>query len=717
MSCEQSRDQLAFQPLRVAGNEIQYRKKTCCNGPIVTANCPVSFLTMSKSRHQLLLIVYLGFVIYGSLVPLAFHPLAFDVAWERFLDIPWLSLGAISRADWIANIILYIPLSLLLISRLSRSGSRTTGLNIAITLLICLMLAICIEFAQVYFPPRTVSLNDLLAEFLGTAMGIASWLIFGRRMRRWGNRVARGDRSAFESLLWAYLLFYLLVSLFPFDFVVSMHELQAKLRSGTVGLVFASSGCGAVLICAAKFIIEALLTVPIGLLLAGRMRGQGGSCFLPFLVGMVLGLSVEAVQMLIISGVSQGFSAIPKSLGVVAGYVLYANSGALKAMIARFKPGSLVVGLSVPYLIGLLVANDWFRADWVTSAEAAEDLSQVHFLPFYYHYYTTETVAMASLLFNAFLYSPIGFAFAFIQKAARKRSYVLTAIVAASLAFLIEGARLFQSGEHADPTNIIIALGSAMLAQLIAAQVLSLDVGAAQSLDRKPEVGGSTQPSRRAVDPGALFRGTPSWRAAMGLVLISVAAISLYTMPFAKPFLMVAGAVLLLLQFLFPLAWLYVLPIIVTVLDLAPWSGWFFWDEADALLLLMVGGLLFTHAPSRLFTSKGSRVIVVLLLASWGGAALMPVLPVPAIDMNSFNNYFSSFNALRVGKGFFWALIFMPFLAIVASDKDARSALMRGVLVGAGLLAGWVIVERQWFSGILDLSNDFRVTASFSTLR
>ena len=37
-----------------------------------------------------------------------------------------------------------------------------------------------------------------------------------------------------------------------------------------------------------------------------------------------------------------------------------------------------------------------------------------------------------------------------------------------------------------------------------------------------------------------------------------------------------------------PALWLFVLPALLPVLDLAPWTGWFFFEEIDLLLLLTV---------------------------------------------------------------------------------------------------------------------------------
>ena len=56
---------------------------------------------------------YSAFVIYGSLVPLHFQRQPLDEAWAYFQQIPYLDLGIGSRADWVANILLFVPLAFL----------------------------------------------------------------------------------------------------------------------------------------------------------------------------------------------------------------------------------------------------------------------------------------------------------------------------------------------------------------------------------------------------------------------------------------------------------------------------------------------------------------------------------------------------------------------------------------------------------------------------
>ena len=55
-------------------------------------------------------LAYAVFVVYGSLVPLDFHYRPLAAAWDAFLQTPYLHLDVGSRADWVANILLYIPL-------------------------------------------------------------------------------------------------------------------------------------------------------------------------------------------------------------------------------------------------------------------------------------------------------------------------------------------------------------------------------------------------------------------------------------------------------------------------------------------------------------------------------------------------------------------------------------------------------------------------------
>ena len=51
---------------------------------------------------------FTGIAIYGSLVPWHFRPTDWQSAAARFAEAPYLDLGIGSRADWVANILLFM---------------------------------------------------------------------------------------------------------------------------------------------------------------------------------------------------------------------------------------------------------------------------------------------------------------------------------------------------------------------------------------------------------------------------------------------------------------------------------------------------------------------------------------------------------------------------------------------------------------------------------
>ena len=156
-------------------------------------------------------LAYSAFVVYGSLVPLDFHPLPFGQVWQAFSNAPFLDLGVESRADWIANGVLYVPVGLLGARALGRGRP---GLFAALaSLILASLLAFVVEFAQVCFPPRTVSQNDLLAECLGSLVGV----LFAPRIGSWIDRLRSAwsvDGARLQAILLpAYALAYVLFCL------------------------------------------------------------------------------------------------------------------------------------------------------------------------------------------------------------------------------------------------------------------------------------------------------------------------------------------------------------------------------------------------------------------------------------------------------------------------------------------------------------------------
>lgn len=293
-----------------------------CAGPEVGKSCPErreAPYSAHRGHRFLAFLAYLAFVVYGSLVPFDYRDHSLHQALEQFRHIAYLNLGVASRADWIANIVLYVPLAFLgcvsiLGLRAERRSRRTLGVLFVFAL--CVGVAVAVEFTQIFFAPRTVSLNDLLAETLGTLIGIALWSLRRQQIADLWDAFARGGRQSVVAAATAYGVAYVVLSLFPYDFVLSGHELAWKPASGNQGWLIAS-GCGSWLRCGAGLVGDAVAIAPLGLFLG--LLAPAANYRKVFWAGVLLGVVLELLQLFLASGVSQGLSVIMRGLGLMGG--------------------------------------------------------------------------------------------------------------------------------------------------------------------------------------------------------------------------------------------------------------------------------------------------------------------------------------------------------------------------------------------------------------
>lgn len=194
-----------------------------------------------RNLYMIWLAAYFVLVIYGSLVPLQVRPVAWATAVEQFRDIRYLQLDEVSRADWVANILLFIPLAYLATAVLTL-GVRSWPVRGAAALAVTgcsAALSAAIEFAQIWFWPRTVSLNDIVAESIGGAIGAVLWLLLGITIHSWlaAYLTPQRRRTQIDQLLEFYLVGLVIYSLLPLDLTISPAELYHKYRDGKIVLI------------------------------------------------------------------------------------------------------------------------------------------------------------------------------------------------------------------------------------------------------------------------------------------------------------------------------------------------------------------------------------------------------------------------------------------------------------------------------------------------
>ena len=664
---------------------------------------------------------YLLFVVYGSLVPLNYHYHPLREAWAQFEHIRYLNLGTGERADWVANIVLYVPLSFFLSAWMGRDPVRVAGrwLGAAWIFVLCAVVAVGVEFTQIYFPPRTVSQNDIVAELIGSAIGIAIWDGAGPRLSDLWRTVKAGGPTAVRAALLLYLLGYLALSFFPYDFLVSWSELSAKLATHRDSLFLSPQSCASAVRCVAKGVYEVIAVLPLGVLIGmlsaadrrGRLRAA-------VLWGALLGLLTEGVQLFLESGVAQGASLLTRMAGAALGVILYQMLPlpTLRSLKPYLRPA--VVVSSLLYVAALALLQEWFTSRWLPTYTGLARISDLHFLPFYYHYYTSEAVALVSLLRNAALYLPVGLAYWGWHLGKRSGgsggTVPVAGLLGAVVALAVEFAKLFLSHQRPDPTNVLIAFASSAIAYAAASWLTSWSSG---TLATPPSV--AVENAERAV---AAAGSSISFRL-LALLILAATAWAAVSYPLGSLWLGLALLLYAGILVRYPLAWLAVVPALLPTLDLAPWSGWTYLSEFDLFVLVTLAVGLWNadlgRRPSQL--SKASARFVTLLVLSAVASTVVGLLPLQPLDHNAFSSDLSHYNALRISKGLFEALALFIVLGLQRERPETAKALLRwflpGITIGLlGLIAA-ILWERVAFASLLDFSSPYRATGTFSSMQ
>ena len=87
-------------------------------------------------------------------------------AFHRFLATRFVEHGSDQRADWIGNLLMLVPFGFLAAGAIwpRRPAFRLPAVIAA--MLICSSVILAIKYLQLFFPPRTVTLNYIVAQGL-----------------------------------------------------------------------------------------------------------------------------------------------------------------------------------------------------------------------------------------------------------------------------------------------------------------------------------------------------------------------------------------------------------------------------------------------------------------------------------------------------------------------------------------------------------------------
>lgn len=167
-----------------------------------------------------------------------------------------------------------------------------------------------------------------------------------------------------------------------------------------------------------------------------------------------------------------------------------------------------------------------------------------------------------------------------------------------------------------------------------------------------------------------------------------------------------------------PLAWLVAVPASLPLLDMAPWTGRFYLDEFDLLMLVTAGMLaLRTHqSKSAARLPAAFPLMAVFALAACVSLAL-GLQDLPPLDANAYVSYWSQWNGLRVAKGFLWGALFYRWFLHAPGNREAVTKwLSRGMILGVSGVSLVGLWEHALFVGAQDGHETYRIFSTFSSM-
>ncbi len=235
--------------------------------------------------------------IYGSFTPFEKVTPDPDVLREYLRRLPWLTSERPSPSDVAANVALFAPLGFFwAAATLIQGSTRTRLLRSGVLIGAAASLSILIELAQLWFPARTVSQYDIVAETVGAALGVLLWWGVGKPLSIWlaMRQPASSSERWRDWALQGYFVIATLLWLLPLDLTIRPRELVQKFREDRVVINPFSESTPERLLDVGLFV---LLFLPVGFWLATthttdsqRVRSERACRWLVLGLGVMLAI-------------------------------------------------------------------------------------------------------------------------------------------------------------------------------------------------------------------------------------------------------------------------------------------------------------------------------------------------------------------------------------------------------------------------------------------
>jgi VanZ family protein len=388
----------------------------------------------------------------------------------RYEYIMFYLSGRFSRSDWLANVLLFMPLGFVWMGvtwpgrRFLPAAARALAIWV-----VAVLFQMALEFGQIYLPGRSVSHQDVIAAMQGAALGIALWWVAAprvlARIERWNE--LRNAEGLAGWALGPYAIALTVYSMLPLDLALSPSKLHEKWVRGKILLVPFQGWTAHPLDTALSVVGEAALWLPFAALWV--LSGRGGRV-VAWCVTVLLAICVEGLQLFALSRTSDVTDVVSAALGGVLG-------AALGLWLRPHMPGA-AVGVeregrrSRPALVALvfffawgfvvLIAL-WRPFDFVFDPDTYEtQIGTLISLPFRSYWSGNFFDALADLLRNAFYFAPLGAALGIAcgrlrHGRTRGSCGALAVGVVAGVGLFLEIGQVFLPTRVPDSTDVVLA--------------------------------------------------------------------------------------------------------------------------------------------------------------------------------------------------------------------------------------------------------------------
>jgi VanZ family protein len=439
-------------------------------------------MTPTANHYLWLAHALLILTVYGSLIPLRYQPMPLDEALTRFQGFASFDPSLVyARGDWVVNSVQYAVLSFCYLGGLCVDRRWLLALLAALVLVpIGGLAAVLLEFAQVYFPPRTVSVNDLVVEWIGIVVGAGVWLSVGQRLTDWLRRFwsCKGLAGLAIQLLPVYVLLLLIVHLMPFDVILGREELARKYHEGRIQLLpFADLLGGGITAVVGQLTTGAAFGL-LGALVA--LSPRGSRLGWPAVLGLGLGvaLTVEVLQLLIYTRSCNATDLVTGTAAMLLGWSLVGEVRRAGWVRSRVPLGGWVIGWVVFAVWGsVLVVASWQPFHFTTVAaefrdadpELTDENTEVFGLrrwawaPLLDYYWGSRYQALDQFVRRSLSFLPLGVLVALGRGRREWLGAEVTVLVALALGVMIETGQYFIPERHPSTTDVLIEVLGAWL--------------------------------------------------------------------------------------------------------------------------------------------------------------------------------------------------------------------------------------------------------------